>query len=391
MQRQVLAICFLAVYLHAASHARAQSVYYNTSSTLLSQNTINRVATNGSGNTLLFTATGIDFNEVNRCTAIAVDVVNGQLFFLDGPSKALWGLNLNGGSLTMIKSGLTNYPTDLALDVTNKQIYFTTSSTIQNNNTVQRIGYTGNNPTVLFTATGSGDAAVSRCTAIAVDTANSKLFIADAGTRMIWSMNLSGGGALALTTVTNSTPVDLALDTANRQIYFTLSSTVQSSNLIERMNYDGSGLITLFTASGSVKRCTALDLDLPHDNIFLSDAGANTLWKIPLSGGSATPVLSGLTATAKRVRWFAGTTPSQPVVPVFTAFALVGTNLVFNATNGVAGDIYYVLASSNVLKPLSQWSPIGSNVLTANGFFTIIATNAAQSKAPQQFYILRGQ
>jgi hypothetical protein len=390
MQKQGFITGFLAVCLLACCQVRAQSLFYNTSSTVLSQNTIQTVATNGNNNSLLLTATGPGLNNVYRCTALAVDAVNSQLFLLDGVSNALWSLNLTGGSLTLIKSGLTNYPTDLALDVTNKLIYYTTSSTIQKNNTVQRIGYAGNNPTVLYTATGSEDADVSRCTAIAVDPRNSKIFIADAGTRTIWSMNLSGGGALALNTFSNTVPTSVALDTANRQIYFTLSSTVQSSNHIERMNYDGSGLVTIFTASGGVQRCTALDLDLAHDSIFLSDARADALFRVPLSGGSATVILTELASTAKRVRFYTGA-QSPAVVPGLMGLTLVGKNLMFNVSKGVAGKTYYVLAGTNLATPLSQWSPIASNLPTANGFFTIIATNAANNKVPQQYYILRSQ
>lgn len=195
---------------------------------------------------------------------------------------------------------------------------------------------------------------------------------------------------MALTTCTNATPTCLALDVNNRQIYFTVSSTVQSSNRIERMNYDGSGLITIFTASGGVQRCTALDLDLAHDDIYLSDARANALFQIPLSGGTATPVLTGLPATAKRLRFYAGS-QGESLVPFLMSSSLAGTNLVLNAAKGVAGETYCVLTSTNLATPLSQWSPIASNLLTANGFFTIVATNAVSSKTPHQYYILRAQ
>ena len=391
MQKPSFVAYFLAVCLLAGWQARAQSLFYDTSSTVLSQNTIKQVGTNGSNNSLLFTATGPGLNNVYRCTALALDAVNGQLFLLDGVSNALWSLNLNGGSLTLVENGLTNYPTDLALDVANKVIYYTTSSTIQNNDTVQRIGYGGNNHSVIYTATGTEeDADVSRCTAIALDPGNSKIFLADAGTKKIWSMSTSGGGAVALTTFTNSTPTSMALDVTNRQIYFTLSSTVQSSNRIERMNYDGSGLITLFTASGGVQRCTALDLDLAHDNIYFSDAMTKALFQLPLSGGSAMVILTELQGTAKRLRYYAGS-QSESLIPFLTGYSFVGTNLTLNVSNGVAGDTYYVLTSTNLTTPLSQWSPIASNLLAANGLFTIVATNAVSSKIPHQFYILRGQ
>jgi hypothetical protein len=391
MQKLGLTSCLLLFCLLAGWRARAQAVYYNGCSSVPAQNTLDTVSTNGANQSILFTATGPDQNRVFRCTALAVDDLNGKLFLLDGAAGALWSLNLNGSGLTRVISGLTNFPTDLALDVLNQEIYYTTSSTIQGNNTVQRVNYAGNNNTTLFNATGGPeDDEVSRCTAIAVDVANSKIFVADAGARRIWSMDLAGGGVVPLVTATNSFPTDLALDEANHQVYFTLSSTVQNSNRIQRMNYDGAGLITLFAASGGVQRCTALDLDLAHDSIYLSDAGANTLWRIPTSGGSATPVLSGLTATAKKVRWFSGAEAS-PFSPDIVGLSLSGTNVTLNATNGLAGKTYYVLTSTNLTLPLSQWSLVSTSILGAGGPFTITATNAFTHNTPFQFYTLRLQ
>jgi len=379
----------LLVCLFAGHAAPPPPLYYNTSSATLPLNTLDAAATNGSGNTVLFTATGVDFNKVNRCTAVAVDGLNGKLFLIDIAASAIWSVNLDGSGLALIKGGLTNYPTDLALDVLNQKIYYTTSSSITNNNTIQRMDYTGNNNTTLFTATGSSGNGVSRCTAIAIDLANSKMFIADAGTQKIWSLSLAGTGLTALATATNAIPTGLALDTANQQVYFTVSSPVQSSNLIQRVNYNGSGLITRFTASGSVQRCTALDLDLAHTTIYLSDAGASTLWRIPLSGGSATSVLGGLTATAKKVRWFSG--PNSRPSPGINGFFLAGTNATINATNGYIGGTYYLLTSTNLAKPFSQWTPVGTNVLGASGNFSLTATNGYSSKVPQQFFLLRVQ
>jgi hypothetical protein len=386
MQKLGLIGCLLALCLPVIWQARAQAIYYNTSSTVPSRNTLDSVSTNGGDPTTLFTAG----SQMSHCTALAVDAVNGKLFLLDGPDSSLWSVNLDGSGLALIENGLTNFPTDLALDVQNRQIYFATSSTIQDNNTIQRVDYTGSNNATVFIATGSpADDAVSRCTAIAVDLLNSKIFVADAGAGKIWSMNLAGNGLVALAKASNSIPTGLALDVTNQQVYFTLSSPDQSSNFIQRVDYSGAGLITLFAASGGVERCTALDLDLAHDNIYLSDAGANTLWRIPISGGSATPVLSGLSATAKKVRWFSGTETLPP--PDIISLSLSGMNAIFKGTNGFAGGTYYVLTSTNVALPFSQWSLIATSILSASGNFTVTATNGLGRNVPHQFYILRVQ
>jgi len=380
-------ICGLMVFcLLAGGPAPAQPIYFNTSSSVLSSNS---VATAGTGKTTILTATGVDLNKINRCTAVAVDGLNGKLFFVDGAANAMWSVNLDGSGLAQVKSGLTNYPTDLALDVLNQKIYFTTSSTIQNNNTVQVMDYTGSNNLTLFTATGGTGAC--RCTAIAVDIPHSNIFIADAGTNKIWSLSLTGTSLTALASTTNAVPTDLAVDVTNQLVYFTASSPVQSSNSVQRVSYSGSGLTTLFTASGSVQRCTALDLDVAHATIYLSDAGSNSpaLWRIPLAGGSATTVLSGFTATAKKVRWFNGPTTRPP--PFLASIQRAGTNMVLNATNGFIGGTYFILTATNLNTPLNQWLPVATDVLPASGNFSLIATNSFAAKTPLQFYILRVQ
>ena len=375
----------LAFCLFLSVRAEAQRVYYNASSATQTQNQLDSVATNGTANTALFTAGG----SVSRCTSMGVDVLNGKLFFIDGPSSSIWSVNLDGSGLALVRSAVTDFPMDLALDVLNQRIYFTTSSTLQSNNTVQATSYTGTGSAVLFTASGASGNGVSRCTAIALDTANSKIFLADAGARRIWSLNLAGSGLAALATTTNCFPTGLAVDSVSRQVYFTAGSAVQASNFIQRVNYDGSGLTTRFTASGSVQRCTALDLDLANSVIYLSDAGANTLWRMPLAGGAASSVVSGLPATAKKVRWFGG--PFSRPAPGITAFKLSGTNALLTATNGFAGGTYYVFTSTNVALPLSQWTPASTNLLPASGTFTLTLTNTVAPGTGQRFYVLAVQ
>ncbi len=94
-----------------------------------------------------------------------------------------------------------------------------------------------------------------------------------------------------------------------------------------------------------------------------------------------------------------GTTSARPFLeisamprPGITTFSLVTTNLVFTGTNGVAGGTYYVLGSTNVALPLSQWTPVATNVLNVSGNFTITITNAVIVNSPsQRFFILQTQ
>jgi len=63
-------------------------------------------------------------------------------------------------------------------------------------------------------------------------------------------------------------------------------------------------------------------------------------------------------------------------------------NVTINGTGGQAGDAYYLLQSTNVALPLSQWNVVATNVLGANGSFTFIGTNVVAPGDNQQYYIL---
>ena len=62
-----------------------------------------------------------------------------------------------------------------------------------------------------------------------------------------------------------------------------------------------------------------------------------------------------------------------------------------DATNGQSGRTYYVLTSTNVILPLSQWLPVTTNILSASGNFIITVSNSFSRALPQRFYILKTQ
>jgi hypothetical protein len=70
-----------------------------------------------------------------------------------------------------------------------------------------------------------------------------------------------------------------------------------------------------------------------------------------------------------------------------TGFSLVSGNVAINATNGQTGGTYYMLSSTNVLLPLSQWTPVATNVAASTNF-TFTGTNVITPSAGRQFYIL---
>jgi hypothetical protein len=108
------------------------------------------------------------------------------------------------------------------------------------------------------------------------------------------------------------------------------------------------------------------------------------------SGGVTLPSATGLTWTntlATDGRITAGVFTGPPPQPVITLISLSGTSLVIRGTNGSASATYYVLNSTNVTLPLSQWTPILTNTFHGEGNFN--ATNTVDPNAPQNFYILK--
>ena len=76
--------------------------------------------------------------------------------------------------------------------------------------------------------------------------------------------------------------------------------------------------------------------------------------------------------------------------PKITSFSISSqTNLVINATDGVLGWTYNALMGTNAAQPLSQWTPISTNLLTANGPFSLIATNGVSAASARRFFALR--
>lgn len=72
--------------------------------------------------------------------------------------------------------------------------------------------------------------------------------------------------------------------------------------------------------------------------------------------------------------------------PHITSVSLSGTTLIINGTNGVAGEQYDVLASTNVATPLTNWTSITNSTLSGANFSL---TNTIDTSAPKQFFILR--
>lgn len=64
-----------------------------------------------------------------------------------------------------------------------------------------------------------------------------------------------------------------------------------------------------------------------------------------------------------------------------------GTTLTISATNAGAGTVY-LLTTTNLLAPVSTWTPVWTNVLSGSGSFITNLLNAVNPAFNQQFYLL---
>jgi len=78
--------------------------------------------------------------------------------------------------------------------------------------------------------------------------------------------------------------------------------------------------------------------------------------------------------------------------PILTNGVASKTNLQFNAACGFGGT-FYLLTSTNLGKPLNQWTSVWTNTIydRSNNVFAATLTNAAKANGAQQFYILQSQ
>ncbi len=77
------------------------------------------------------------------------------------------------------------------------------------------------------------------------------------------------------------------------------------------------------------------------------------------------------------------------VPPLITSLGLAGTNVLISATNGIAGQSYVVLTSTNLTQP--AWAAVATNQLSNTGAFNLVVTNAENPPMGQQFYRLQSR
>ncbi len=108
------------------------------------------------------------------------------------------------------------------------------------------------------------------------------------------------------------------------------------------------------------------------------------LWTKGPTSASYTYSDLGTRITAGSVTWVPLQSPATP--PYILSIRMYRNGVVMSGT-GAVSRTYYVLSSANPAADMTQWTPIATNTIDANGNF--ICTNSVSSGNPQQFFRLR--
>jgi T5SS/PEP-CTERM-associated repeat protein len=154
------------------------------------------------------------------------------------------------------------------------------------------------------------------------------------------------------------------------------------SDTIEKFTPDGTG--TVFASTG-----TNEPLDLAFDssgNLFAS-CYPTTILKFTPDGVSSVfasiPAAAGINAIAI----FPGLFKATTAPPIFGSVAAAGGNLLMSASGGIPYDPCYLLTSTNLTVPISDWSSITTNYFDSTGATTF--TNAISTDQTQQYFRLQ--
>ncbi len=153
-----------------------------------------------------------------------------------------------------------------------------------------------------------------------------------------------------------------------------LSPSNSMAQITGAVTYGGTLMITnlgaqAFAAGDSFKLFNASSYSGAFASVVPAIPGINLAWNTnTLSSG----VLSVVALP----------TPSPQIVTT----VMSGNNFIFSGSNGVPGWPYWVLSSSNLSLPISEWTIVSTNSFDGSGNF--IFTNPANLNLPQTFYIL---
>jgi hypothetical protein len=196
------------------------------------------------------------------------------------------------------------------------------------------------------------------------------------------TVNVSGNGStLGILTAagTPAAPLD-ALNVTNATLAFNVDGSVTITNLVA----------TTVNASGVTSIAINSVTNLSGTTTFpvISYAVLNGSVAANFVMGATPPGYNAIlvdNSAQKRIDVTVSVAP--PMVPVIGGISLAGTALSLSGSNGSPDTFYYVVSSTNVSLPLSNWTLVATNTFDDQGNF--LWTNTVDPTVPQQFYLIQ--
>lgn len=182
----------------------------------------------------------------------------------------------------------------------------------------------------------------------------------------ITAMNAGGTSPDAITTTRPAPPALLTATAGNTQVTLSWPASIGATGYILKSG-TSSGNETNIVASGIT---TA-----NYVNTGLSN-GVTYFYVVAAMGTAAT---SGNSPEADA-------TPVLPAPPTITLLTVDGTNFSFSGVGGVPNSTNYILSSTNLASPLTNWTRLFTNQFDNSGNFNF--TNPIIPGAPQMYYRL---
>jgi autotransporter-associated beta strand protein len=304
-------------------------------------------------------------------------------------------ITLNGmvriviGDHNMVFTNLISGVGGFVSDAYNHQFVFSVSNTYAGPTVI------GDGPQMALTGNGS----ISHSSLIFFGGTNSSSTHVDVSGRSDQTLTLASGQTLAgIGGINGSLVVSSGATVSPAGTNTTIGITTGSNPVgtiaaVNNVTLNGTTVIKLNGATNDVVQAAA---NIVYGGtLVLSNINGS-----PLAAGNSFPIFSAANYSGS----FASIVPSTPGAglqwdtnqlgigvinvrsagPVISNPHLSGTNFIFSGSGGSASGTYYVLTTTNVATPLTNWVPVMTNTYDTNGNFNV--TNAIAPGVPKRFY-----
>ena len=208
--------------------------------------------------------------------SLALDVLEGKIYWSDQDSRWIWRANLDGSDTEAVVKARLIRPVAIALDLARDQIYWTDAGS----NKIQRASLDGSRVQTLVSV------GLHSPEGIALDVDGGKVYWSDYGTNKIQRANLDGSNVEDLVSTGLRIPGELALDLAAGKIYWTDYGT----DKIQRADLDGSNVEDLVTTGLRIAK--GLALDVAGGKVYWADTGTGKVQRANLDGSDVEDLVS---------------------------------------------------------------------------------------------------